>query len=59
MVPVPGHQDVGCGSVVEFLSAPPFVVLVVAPLVAVGVQDLCACHINGGGHFVPLGEVEV
>lgn len=59
MVPVPGHQDVGCGSVVEFLAAPPFVVLVVAPLVSVGVQDLCACDFDGGGHFVPLGEVEV
>lgn len=43
----------------EFLAAPPFVVLIVAPLVPVGVQDLCAGHINGGGHFVPLGEVEV
>lgn len=59
MVSVSGHEDVGCGAVVEFLAAPPFVVLVVAPLVSVGVQDLCACHINGGGHFVPLGEVEV
>lgn len=59
MVPVPGHEDVGCGAVVEFLAAPPFVVLVVAPLVAVGVQDLCACHVDGGGHFVQLGEVEV
>lgn len=59
MVPVPGHEDVGCGAVVEFLAAPPFVVLVVAPLVPVGVQDLCSCHFNGGGHFVPAGEVEV
>lgn len=59
MVPVPGHEDVGCGAVVEFLAAPPFVVLVVAPLVPVGVQDLCAGHINGGGHFVSAGEVEV
>uniref|UniRef100_A0AB39CFD8 Minor tail protein n=1 Tax=Cutibacterium phage vB_CacS-HV1 TaxID=3236917 RepID=A0AB39CFD8_9CAUD len=53
------HQYVGCSAVVEFLAAPPFVVLVVAPLVSVGVQDLCACHVDGGGHFVPLGEVEV
>jgi len=59
VVPVPGHEDVGCGAVVEFLSAPPFVVLVVAPLVSVGVQDLRTGHIDGGGHFVPLGEVEV
>ena len=59
MMPVPGHQDVGCGAVVEFLAAPPFVVLVVAPLVPVGVQDLCAGHINGGGHFVSAGEVKV
>lgn len=59
MVPVPGHEDVGCGSVVEFLAAPPFVVLVVAPLVSVGVEDLCAGHIDGGGHFVSAGEVEV
>ena len=59
MVPVPGHENIGYGAVVEFLAAPPFVVLVVAPLVSVGVQDLCACHIDGGGHFVPLGEVEV
>lgn len=59
MVPVAGHEDVGCGAVVEFLAAPPFVVLVVAPLVAVGVQDPCACHIDGGGHFVALGEIKV
>ena len=59
MVPVAGHEDVGCGAVVEFLAAPPFVVLVVAPLVAVGVQDLCACHVDGGGHFVPVREAEV
>ena len=59
VVPVPGHEYVGCGAVVEFLAAPPFVVLVVAPLVAVCVEDLCAGHIDGGGHFVPLGEVEV
>ena len=56
---MPCHEDVGCGAVVEFLAAPPFVVLVVAPLVSVGVEDLCACHVDGGGHFVPLGEVEV
>ena len=56
---MPCHEDVGCGAVVEFLAAPPFVVLVVAPLVSVGVQDLCACHVDGGGHFVPLGKVEV
>lgn len=43
----------------EFLAAPPFVVLVVAPLVSVGVQYPCAGHINGGGHFVPVREVEV
>lgn len=59
MVSVPGHEDVGYGAVVEFLAAPPFVVLVVAPLVSVGVQDLCAGHINGGGHFVSAREVEV
>lgn len=59
VVPVPCHENIRYGAVVEFLAAPPFVVLVVAPLVSVGVQDLCACHINGGGHFVPLGEVEV
>lgn len=59
MVPVPGHQDVGCGAVVEFLATPPFVVLVVAPLVSVGVQDACAGHIDGGGHFVPVGENEL
>ena len=59
MVPVTGHEYVRCGAVVEFLAAPPFVVLVVAPLVSVGVQDLCAGHIDGGGHFVPAGEVEV
>lgn len=43
----------------EFLAAPPFVVLVVAPLVSVGVEYPCACHVDGGGHFVPLGEGEV
>lgn len=59
VVPVPCHENIGYGSVVEFLAAPPFVVLVVAPLVAVGVQDACACYINGGGHFVPLGEIKV
>lgn len=59
VVPVPCHEDVGCGSVVEFLAAPPFVVLVVAPLVSVGVQYPCACHVDGGGHFVPLGEIKV
>ena len=59
MVPVPGHENIGYGAVVEFLAAPPFVVLVVAPLVSVGVQDLCACHVDCGGHFVLLGEVEV
>lgn len=59
MVPVPCHEYMGCGAVVEFLAAPPFVVLVVAPLVAVGVQYPCACHIDGGGHFVSAGEVEV
>ena len=59
VVPVAGHENIRCGAVVEFLAAPPFVVLVVAPLVSVGVQDLCACHIHGGGHFIPFGEVEV
>lgn len=59
VVPVPGHENIRYGAVVEFLAAPPFVVLVVAPLVSVGVQDLCAGHINGGGHFVSAGEVEV
>ena len=59
VVPVPGHENIGYGAVVEFLAAPPFVVLVVAPLVSVGVQDLCACHVDGGGHFVSAGEVEV
>lgn len=59
MVPVPGHEDVGCGAVVEFLAAPPFVVLVVAPLVAVGVQYPCSGHIDGGGHFVPVREIKV
>lgn len=43
----------------EFLAAPPFVVLVVAPLVSVGVEDLCAGHFDGGGHFVPVGEIKV
>lgn len=43
----------------EFLAAPPLVVLVVAPLVSVGVEYPCACHIDGGGHFVPLGENEL
>ena len=59
MVPVPGHENIGYGAVVEFLSAPPFVVLVVAPLVSVGVQDLCAGYVDGGGHFVSLGEIKV
>ena len=59
VVPVPGHEDVGCGAVVEFLAAPPFVVFAGAPLVSVGVEDLCACHVDGGGHFVPVREVEV
>lgn len=59
MVPVPGHEYIRYGAVVEFLTAPPFVVFAGAPLVSVGVQDLCAGHFNGGGHFVPLGEVEV
>lgn len=59
MVPVPCHENIRYGAVVEFLAAPPFVVLVVAPLVSVGVQYPCACHVDGGGHFVPLGEVEV
>ena len=59
VVPVSGHENIGCGSVVEFLAAPPFVVLVVAPLVSVGVQYPCAGHIDCGGHFVPVREVEV
>ena len=53
------HEDVGYGAVVEFLAAPPFVLFAGFPLVPVGVQDLCAGHINGGGHFVSAGEVEV
>ena len=56
---MPGHENIRCGAVVEFLSAPPFVLFAGAPLVPVGVQDLCAYHIDGGGHFVPAGEVEV
>lgn len=56
---MPGHENMRYGSVVEFLAAPPLVVLVVAPLVSVGVQYPCACHVDGGGHFVPLGEDEV
>lgn len=59
MVPVPCHEDVGCGAVVEFLAPPPFVLFAGFPLVPVGVQDLCAGHPNGGGHFVSAGEVEV
>ena len=59
MVPVPCHQYVGCGAVVEFLASPPFVLFAGFPLVPVGVQDLCAGHPNGGGHFVSAGEVEV
>ena len=59
MVPVPGHEDVGCGAVVEFLAAPPFVVFAGAPLVSVGVQDGSPGYVYGGGHFVSLGEVEV
>ena len=59
VVSVPCHENIRYGAVVEFLAAPPFVVLVVAPLVSVGVQDPCSGHINGGGHFVPLGEGEV
>jgi len=59
VVSVPGHEDVGYGAVVEFLAAPPFVLFAGFPLVPVGVQYPCACHVDGGGHFVPLGEVEV
>lgn len=59
VVSVPGHQDVGCGAVVEFLAAPPFVVLVVAPLVSVGVQDGGPGYVDCGGHFVSLGEIKV
>ena len=59
MVPVPGHENIRYGAVVEFLAAPPIIVFAGAPLVAVGVQDLCACHVDGGGHFVSAGEVEV
>lgn len=59
VVPVPGHENIGYGSVVEFLAAPPFVVLVVAPLVSVGVQDGGPGYVDGGGHFVALGEIKV
>ena len=59
MVPVACHENIRYGSVVEFLAAPPFVLFAGFPLVPVGVQDLCAGHINGGGHFVSAGEVEV
>ena len=59
VVPVPGHENIRYGAVVEFLAAPPFVVFAGAPLVSVGVQYLCAGHIDGGGHFVSAGEVEV
>lgn len=59
VVPVSCHEYIGYGAVVEFLAAPPFVVLVVAPLVSVGVQDPCSGHINGGGHFVPVREIKV
>ena len=59
VVPVACHEYIGYGAVVEFLSAPPIIVFAGAPLVPVGVQDLCACHIDGGGHFVSAGEVEV
>lgn len=59
VVPVACHENSGYGAVVEFLAAPPFVVLVVAPLVSVGVQYPCSGHINGGGHFVALGEIKV
>lgn len=58
VVPVACHENIRCGAVVEFLAAPPLVVLVVAPLVSVGVQYACACHMDGGGHFVTLGEDE-
>lgn len=59
VVPVPCHENIRYGAVVEFLAAPPFVLFAGFPLVPVGVQDLCAGHINGGGHFVSAGEVEV
>ena len=59
VMPVSGHEYMGCGAVVEFLPSPPIIVFAGFPLVAVGVQDLCAGHINGGGHFVSAGEVEV
>ena len=59
MVSVPCHENIGYGAVVEFLAAPPFVLFAGAPLVPVGVQYPCAGHIDGGGHFVPLGEVKV
>lgn len=59
VVPVACHENIRCGAVVEFLAAPPFVVLVVAPLVSVGVQDLRTGDFDGGGHFVSAGEVEV
>ncbi|QPB11818.1 hypothetical protein [Cutibacterium phage PAVL34] len=59
VVPVPGHENMGCCAVVEFLAAPPIVLFAGAPLVAVGVQYPCACHVDGGGHFVSAGEIKV
>lgn len=59
MVPVSGHENIRCGAVVEFLAAPPIIVFAGAPLVAVGVQYPCACHVDGGGHFVSAGEIKV
>ena len=58
-MPVPGHENMGCGAVVEFLAAPPIIVFAGAPLVSVGVQYPCAGYFDCGGHFVPLGEMEV
>ena len=59
MVSVPGHENMGCGSVVEFLSAPPIIVFAGAPLVPVGVQDGSPGYVYGGGHFVPVREIKV
>lgn len=59
VVPVPGHENIRYGAVVEFLAAPPIIVFAGAPLVSVGVQYPCAGHINGGGHFVSAGEIKV
>ena len=59
VVAVACHENIRYGAVVEFLTAPPFVLFAGFPLVPVGVKDFGACHVDGGGHFVPAGEVEV